>query len=168
MASPVPRGPQWALPIDLDGAVGQVLDGLAGIECLSKRYEYLAVFFVDEGRFDDTACGQLAQALAKSGWELFRNGKSCTFHRLQSTKVPSLSVCGRLKMGRRQSASGDSWFDLPMLKVCRYAFAPGESALASLPCAFPIFFSERPAQAGSEEILERILITCMIPYRGDK
>ena len=30
-----------ALPIDLDGAVGQVLDGLAGIECLSKRYEYL-------------------------------------------------------------------------------------------------------------------------------
>ena len=73
-----------------------------------------------------------------------------------------------LEDGQEAIGFGDSWFDLPMLKVCRYAFAPGESALASLPCAFPIFFSERPAQAGSEEILERILITCMITYRVEK
>ena len=157
-----------ALPIDLDGAVGQVLDGLAGIECLSKRYEYLAVFFVDEGRFDDTACGQLAQALAKSGWELFRERKKLYLSPLAIDKGAVLERVRTLEEGQEAIGFGDSWFDLPMLKVCRYAFAPRESALASLPCAFPIFFSERPAQAGSEEILERILITCMIPYRGDK
>ncbi|MCI8493816.1 hypothetical protein [Anaerotruncus sp.] len=157
-----------ALPLDLGGAAGQVLDGLSGIECLSKRYEYLAVFFVDERRFDDAACGQLAQSLSESGWELFRERKKLYLSPLAIDKGAVLRYVRMLEDGDEAVGFGDSWFDLPMLKACRHAYAPGESALASLPCAFPIFFSERPAQAGSEEILDRILKTCMIPHRGDK
>lgn len=156
-----------ALPLDLDGAAKRVLDGLSGIERLSKRYEYLAVFFVEEKRFDDSACGQLAQMLAKNGWELFRERKKLYLSPLAIDKGSVLRRVRILENGEEAIGFGDSWFDLPMLKACRHAFAPGASALAALSPAFPIFFSAQPGQAGSEEVLGRVL-HCMIPHRGDK
>ena len=52
---------------------------------------------------------------------------------------------------------GDSWFDLPMLRACGTAWSLRDSELWGGDRDHSIRFSEAPAQAGSEEVLARIL-----------
>lgn len=147
-----------ALPLDLSGGVNLVLRALPGIECLSKQYEYLAVFFVDEAFFDDGACGQLAGELAGSGWELYRQRKKLYLSPLSIHKGTVLDRVRAWEGGPATIGFGDSWFDLPMLRGCDTAWSLRGCELDGCGWDFPIRFSTVSGEAGTEEVLNAILL----------
>lgn len=145
------------LPLDLAGGVEQVLRGLPGIQCLSKQYEYLAVFFVEESAFDDGACAELAGTLSGQGWALVRQRKKLYLHPLDIHKGAVLERVRTLEGGEETVGFGDSWFDLPMLRACRTAYALRDCELDGRDWGFSLRFSAAPGQLGSEEVLREIL-----------
>ncbi len=159
-----------ALPVTLSDAIAQTLGELPGIDCLSKRYTHLAVFFVNAKRFDDAACVQLAGKLAELGWSLRRQRKKLYLSPLGIDKGAVLERVRELEGGMDAVGFGDSFFDLPMLLGCREAWSISESELddssinGSTPTAAyktdaGLRFSSSPAQAGTEEVLLRILMS---------
>lgn len=151
------RGTVSALPLDLAGGIRRVLDGLPGIQCLSRQYEYLAVFFVEAEAFDDVACGQLAEELAGFGWALCRQRKKLYLSPLDIHKGKVLERVQALEDDRDTVGFGDSWFDLPMLRACGEAWSLRSCELDGGDWGIPIRFSNAPGQAGTQEVLERIL-----------
>ncbi len=166
------------LPATLPDAIGQALEGLPGIDCLSKRYTHLAVFFVNAEGFDDAACAQLAGELAGQGWSLRRQRKKLYLSPLGIDKGAVLGRVRELEGGMDAVGFGDSFFDLPMLLGCREAWAINGSELDTRPingdqlkdvpingntlkaaykAGVGLRFSSDPAQAGTEEVLLRIL-----------
>lgn len=146
-----------ALPLDLSGGAALVLRHLPGIQCLSKQYEYLAVFFVEEEAFQDPLCTALAEELSRSGWALYRQRKKLY---LSPTAIDKGAVLNRVRdweNGGCAAGFGDSWFDLPMLRASDAAWSLRGCELDGTEWGFPIHFSSTPAQAGTEEILTRIL-----------
>lgn len=146
-----------ALPLDLPGGIARVLASLPGIERLSKQYQYLAVFFVEETAFDDDACAQLAGELAQSGWTLCRQRKKLY---LWPTAIDKGAVLDRVRQwenGAETIAFGDSAFDLPMLRASDTAWSLAGCELDGRDWGFPLRFSQAPAQEGTEEILYHIL-----------
>lgn len=148
-----------ALPLDLSGGAARVLAQLPGIRCLSKQYEYLAVFFVEENTFDDLACGQLADELAGLGWSLCRQRAKLYLSPLAIHKGAVLERVRDWEEGARAVGFGDSGFDLPMLRACQAAWSLRDCELWGWDWGFPIRFSSAPAQAGTEEVLLRIIST---------
>lgn len=146
------------LPLDLAGGIQRVLKMLPGIECLSKQYQYLAVFFVEEAAFDDEACVALAGELASMGWELYRQRKKLYLSPLEIHKGTVLDRVRDLEDGAAAIGFGDSWFDLPMLRASTQAWAPKGCELDGTDWGFPLQFSSAAAQMGTEEVLTRILI----------
>ncbi|MCI8422690.1 MAG: hypothetical protein HFF50_04015 [Lawsonibacter sp.] len=146
-----------ALPLDLSGGIAQVLAALPGIQCMSKQYEYLAVFFVEEVAFDSATCCQLVSELNAQGWDLCRQGKKLYLFPLAIHKGAVLDRVRALEGEETVWGLGDSEFDVPMLRACQRAFAPQDSALWNRDWGFPIQFSQKPAQAGTQELLEMIL-----------
>lgn len=146
------------LPMDLSQGVAQVLEHLPGIQCLSRQYQYLAVFFLLEEAFDDAACAQLAQALADEGWALHRQRKKLYLSPLSIDKGQVLAHVRALEGDGYAVGFGDSWFDLPMLQACDTAWSLRNCELDGADWGFPLQFSSRPGQAGSEEVLRQILI----------
>lgn len=145
------------LPLDLSGGIDQVLAHLPGVECLSKRYEYLAVFFVEEDAFDDGACAQLAGELAGLGWDLCRQRRKLYLSPGTIHKGAVLARVRDREDGAEAVGFGDSGFDLPMLRACRSAWSLRDCELWGTDWGFPIQYSAAPAQAGTEEVLDRIL-----------
>lgn len=141
------------LPVSLAAGVDKVLKALPGIECLSKCYEYLAVFFVDELGFDETCYSQLASALSKDGWELYRQRKKLYLSPIAVGKGAVLRRVQELCGGMETVSFGDSYFDVPMLKASFSAFSLFGCELYGQDWGFPINYSKQPAQAGTEEIL---------------
>lgn len=146
-----------ALPLGLTGGIDRVLAHLPGIQCLSKQYEYLAVFFVEEDAFDGAACAQLAEELAGQGWELCRQRKKLYLSPAPIHKGAVLDRVRTLEDGAEAVGFGDSGFDLPMLEHCQTAWSLRDCELWGRDWGFPIQFSSSPAQAGTEEVLGRIL-----------
>lgn len=144
------------LPLDLTAAAARVQSDLPGVECLSKQYEYLAVFFVDE-RFDDAACRDLARELAGQGWELYRQGRKLYLSPLAVDKGAVVARVRELEDGAAAVGFGDSYFDLPMLAACARAYSLAHSELAQIGAPPHVRFSRSPAQAGTEEVLGQIL-----------
>lgn len=145
------------LPLDLGAGADWIQRALPGIECLSKQYEYLAVFFVDEERFDDAACGQLGSELSRKGWALFRQRKKLY---LSPSAIDKGRVLDRVRTLEGDSDTvgfGDSWFDLPMLRACGTAWSLRGCELDGGDWGFPIRFSSAPGEAGTEEVLHLIL-----------
>lgn len=145
-----------ALPLGLTDAAQRVLDTLAGIICLSKQYAYLAVFFVEPSDFDDAACAQMADALRAQGWALYRQRKKLYLYPLAIDKGAVLRRVRELEDGGT-IGFGDSYFDLPMLSASDTAYSLRDCELADGAYGFPIHYSTKPAQAGSQEILSQIL-----------
>lgn len=146
------------LPLGLEDGVSRVLKRLSGIECLSKQYEYLAVFFVGPD-FDDRLCSALAAELAPLGWSLFRQRKKLY---LFPQPIHKGSVLGRvmaLEGSGEAIGFGDSAFDIPFLRLSKTAWAPGGCELEGQAPGFPIRFSTQTAQAGTEEVLRCVLST---------
>lgn len=141
------------LPLDLDGGIRWIERSLPGLQGLSKRYDYLAVFFVADEGFDGACCAALARALAQAGWSMFRQRRKLYLSPLAIDKGAVLRRVRALEGGDEAAGFGDSWFDLPMLRESREAYALQGCELDGTPCGFPIRFSTLPAQAGSEEIL---------------
>ena len=141
-----------ALPLDLSGGVQQVKK-LPGIETLSKQYEYLAVFFVAEENFDDEGCAVLAEELHASGWCLHRQRRKLYLFPAAIDKGRVLRYVQTLEGEPDTVGLGDSWFDLPMLRVCRRAYAPRGCELDGGVWDFPLRFSTYTAQAGAQELL---------------
>lgn len=145
------------LPQDLSSGIQTVLREQGGIECLSKQYEYLAVFFVDAGAFDETVYKQLQHHFAARGWEFYRQRKKLYLSPLAIDKGSVLqyvrACCGQ----DRAVGFGDSWFDLPMLSRCDARYSLCGCELDGIDWGFPITFSRSPAQAGTEEILSEIV-----------
>lgn len=154
-----------ALPYGLTALSDRVQKSLAGILCLSKQYEYLSVFFVDEAAFDQPACEALARELAAAGWELHRQRKKLYLSPLFIDKGAVLRRVRALEDGAEAVGFGDSFFDLPMLRACDTAFAPAGCELFGTDHGFPLHFSHAPGEAGAEEILQRILE--MIDHLGE-
>ncbi|MCI8477859.1 MAG: hypothetical protein HFE97_05860 [Oscillospiraceae bacterium] len=157
--------PNWAafvrrtvgeLPLDLPGGIRRV-QTLPGIEALSKQYEYLAVFFVTEEIFDDGICAQLAEELAASGWLLHRQRRKLYLFPAAIDKGRVLDYVQTLEEDRDTVGLGDSWFDLPMLRACRLAYAPKGCELDGSAWDLALRFSAHTAQAGAEELLAALL-----------
>lgn len=146
-----------SLPLDLPGGIARVLGCLPGIQCLSKQYEYLAVFFVEEDAFDDPACRQLARELAGQGWSLCRQRRKLYLSPLAIHKGEVLERVRELEDGDEAAGFGDSGFDLPMLRACRTAWSLRDCELWGTDWGFPLRFSASPAQAGTQEVLAHIL-----------
>lgn len=146
------------LPLGLSDGAALVLRALPGIECLSKQYEHLAVFFVDEDAFDDRACAQLAEDFSRSGWELYRQRKKLYLSPLSIHKGSVLERVRALEDDGGAIGFGDSWFDLPMLRACGAAWSLRGCELDGGGWDFPIRFSSVPGQAGTEEVLKSISI----------
>ena len=145
------------LPLDLTGGIERVLRHLPGIECLSKRYQYLAVFFVEESLFDGGACDMLADELAGLGWALCRQRKKLYLSPQPIHKGAVLARVREREDGAEAVGFGDSGFDLPMLRACRTAWSLRDCDLWGRDWGFPIQYSSTPAQAGTQEVLQRIL-----------
>lgn len=145
------------LPLSLSDGVGQVLSGLPGIQCLSKQYEYLAVFFVEADAFDDEACRQLAEELARLGWSLVRQRKKLYLFPAVIDKGAVLAYVMEREGDDHTVGFGDSGFDLPMLRACGTAWSLAGCELEGGQWGFPIRFSRAPAQAGTEEVLTDLL-----------
>lgn len=143
------------LPIGLDQGVARVTGELPGVDCLSKRYEYLAVFFVGEA-FDDAACGALAGELAQCGWELVRQRKKLYLSPLAIHKGAVLERVLELEGADQAVGFGDSGFDLPFLRLCQVAYAPKGCELEGQDLDVSLQFSAHPAQLGTEEVLSKI------------
>lgn len=144
------------LPLGLDDGVARVQNCLRGIECLSKQYEYLAVFFVQPD-FDDQLCAALAAEFAALGWVLCRQRKKLYLLPGPIDKGSVLDRVRELEGGAEAIGFGDSMFDLPFLRSCGTAWAPGGCELEGQALDFPIRFSEGTAQAGTEAALCHIL-----------
>lgn len=144
------------LPLGLSDGAARVRNALPGIECLSKQYEYLAVFFVDGPAFDDTACAQLAGELARLGWALCRQRRKLYLWPKAIDKGAVLERVRDWEDGMEAVGFGDSGFDLPMLRACQTAWSLRDCELWGRDWGFPIQFSGAPAQAGTEEVLRRI------------
>lgn len=144
------------LPLGLSDGADKVLKMLPGIECLSRQYEYLAVFFADESAFDDAACAQLAEELARLGWALCRQRRKLYLFPLAIDKGAVLERVRDWEDGAEAAGFGDSGFDLPMLRVCRTAWSLRDCELWGRDWGFPIRFSNAPAQAGTEEVLRQV------------
>lgn len=144
------------LPIGLAQGSDLVLRNLRGIECLSKSYAYLSVFFVTED-FDEGLCLSLASELATKGWALYRQRRKLYLYPCAIDKGTVLRRVQELEGQAEAIGCGDSYFDLPMLRVCQEAYAPSDCELAGTDWGFPIHYSKRPAQAGTEELLRCIL-----------
>lgn len=144
------------LPLSLSQCAVQILAELPGIECLSKQYEYLAVFFVDVSAFNQSLCDTLAQELARSGWALMRQRKKLYLFPLAIHKGAVLNRVRILENGDYTIGFGDSAFDLPMLQACDSAWSLMDCELYGTEWGFPMRFSSAPAQAGTEEILLKI------------
>ena len=144
------------LPLSLSDAAARVLGQLPGVQCLSKQYTYMAVFFVKD-TFDDQMCAALAAELASSGWALHRQRKKLYLSPLALHKGAVLQHVRELEQDDLVWGFGDSYFDIPMLRLCQRAWAPKESELWYERPDFFIAFSRAPAQAGTQEILEQAL-----------
>ena len=144
------------LPVGLSDGVARVLSTLPGIECLSRQYEYMAVFFVTAD-FDDVLCALLAAELSRQGWALVRQRKKLYLHPLSVDKGSVLAHVQALEQDAEALGFGDSFFDLPMLRLCQRACAPGGCELEGGDWGLPLCFSQSPAQAGTEEVLRDIL-----------
>lgn len=145
------------LPACLPDMAARVHAALGGIACLSKQYEYLAVFFVDEQVFDQAGCNQMAAELALEGWELYRQRKKLYLSPLAIDKGAVLRRVRELEDGAHAVGFGDSYFDLPMLRECRAAYSLRGCELERLADGLPAIFSDRPGPAGTEQILQQIL-----------
>lgn len=144
------------LPLALSQCVTQVLAELPGIQCLSKQYEYLAVFFVEEADFNQGLCDALAEQLSRSGWALSRQRKKLYLFPQAIHKGKVLDRVRLLEDGDCAVGFGDSAFDLPMLQACKSAWSLKDCELYETDWGFPIRYSSSPAQAGTEEILLKI------------
>lgn len=145
-----------ALPLDLTEGIQAVLETLPGIDCLSKRYAYLAVFFVEVDAFDDDACAKLADDLSAVGWSLQRQRKKLY---LLPRDIHKGTVLARVMdlAGERESVGfGDSTFDLPMLQACTAAYTLQGCELDGQDWGFSLRISRALAQDGSEEVLREI------------
>lgn len=152
------RGHVEGLPLPLAEGAARVLRALPGIERLSKRYEYLAVFFVDEEAFDDPACVELACEFAALGWALCRQRRKLYLYPKGIDKGTVLTRVRDWEDGVEVTGFGDSGFDLPMLGLCHEAWSLKDSELwADAADMSYIRFSSAPAQAGTEEVLSSIL-----------
>lgn len=145
-----------SLSQSLDAGIAQISHSLPGIDCLSKRYEYLAVFFTHAHEFDNTACANLALELADAGWELHRQGKKLYLSPLSIDKGAVLRRVRELEDGDSAVGFGDSYFDLPMLAACNEAYSLAASELYGQTHQFHIHFSTHSTQAGTEEILSAL------------
>lgn len=146
-----------ALPLDLEGAAALVRRQVKGILQLSRQYEFLAVFFVEPQAFCETAYGRTRRELAGQGWDLYRQGRKLYISPLAIDKGAAVRRVQELEGDRDVVGFGDSYFDIPMLRACGAAFSLAGSELAETGCPFPVSFSSAPAEAGTEEILNRIL-----------
>lgn len=147
-----------SLPLCLEDGVSRVLKRLPGIECLSKQYEYLAVFFTRPD-FDDQLCNALAMELALLGWSIFRQRKKLYLFPSHIHKGSVLERVMELEGCKESIGFGDSAFDIPFLRLCGAAWAPGGCELKGQALDFPIRFSKQTAQAGTEDVLRCILST---------
>lgn len=147
----------YSLPLGLTDGVKLVLKHLPGIQCLSKQYEYLAVFFVEENTFDDSAYTSLAKEFYPSGWGLYRQRKKLYLYPKALHKGAVLERVRELEGGGLTVGFGDSWFDVPMLRTCDTAWSLKGCELEGTDWGFPIRYSSLPAQAGTEEVLTHIL-----------
>jgi hypothetical protein len=162
-----------ALPLTLEAAAGRALE-LPGVLCQSRRYEHLAVFFVEPAAFAAPPYLALRRELALRGWQLQRQRRKLYLMPLAVDKGQALRRI-REREGGEAAGLGDSYFDWPLLAECRRRFAPAGSALAaagtgaaddefpageSLPAG--IEFSSRPFLAGTEELLDKMLINIVI------
>lgn len=141
--------------IGLAEAVELVWRELPGVETLSKRYEYLAVFFVGEA-FLDKAYRKQRKRFAKMGWDLYRQGKKLYVAPLTVNKGVALSYIQELEQTAQVWGFGDSYFDLPMLSACERRFSLVGSDLWRINIRMPVTFSRLPGANGSEEILRRV------------
>lgn len=146
------------LPLDLAGGAAMVLAQLPGIQRLSKQYEYLAVFFVEEAAYDDGAHDGLAAELERLGWALYRQRKKLYLWPRAIDKGAVLRRVRAWEDGAPATGFGDSAFDLPMLRACRSAWSICGCELWGADWGFPLRFSRAPAQAGTQEVLQRILL----------
>ena len=157
-----------ALPLHLTDGAGIVLKQLPGIQCLSKQYEYLAVFFVEDESFDDRACSSLAAELSASGWALYRQRKKLYLYPQALDKGAVLERVRELEGCGTAVGFGDSWFDVPMLRACDAAWSLKGCELEGTDWGFPIQYSSLPAQAGTEQVLTRILTGLGEGYYAEK
>ncbi|MDR1604912.1 MAG: hypothetical protein LBS10_09040 [Gracilibacteraceae bacterium] len=157
-----------ALPLRLEEAVSAALT-LPGVLSLSRRYEYLAVFFIEPAEFPAEQYLSLRRRLARQGWRLHRQKRKLYLLPLPIDKGQALLHIRALE-GMEAAGFGDSYFDWPLLAACRRRFAPAGSSLAAAEAEtgeFPpgeekptgIEFSQRPFMAGTEEILGRLCAT---------
>jgi hydroxymethylpyrimidine pyrophosphatase-like HAD family hydrolase len=151
-----------ALPLSLEDAAAGILT-LPGVLGQSRRYEYLAVFFVAPAEFAAAPYLDLRRKLARQGWRLHQQRRKLYLLPLAVDKGQALLRIRALE-GREAAGIGDSYFDWPLLAACRRRFAPAGSFLAAAGAAdgeFPpeeekpvgIEFSKEPLLAGTEEIL---------------
>lgn len=143
---------------DLDKAISIVMKNIAGIDCMSKKYEYLAVFFTDVDKFDNEAYKQLRINMVGDGWELFIQGKKMYLLPLNINKGSVLEYIKEIEYNNDICAGfGDSYFDIPMLKKCNIAYSLYKSEIYETVTDKEITFSEKPDILGSEEILNKFL-----------
>jgi hydroxymethylpyrimidine pyrophosphatase-like HAD family hydrolase len=157
-----------ALPLSLEEAAAAA-QTLPGVLRLSRRYEYLAVFFVEAAEFAAEPYQALRRELARQGWRLHRQRRKLYLLPLPINKGQALLHICALE-GVAAAGFGDSYFDWPLLAACRRRFAPAGSALAAAGTEDGEFapeeerpvgieFSRRPLLAGTEEILGRLCAT---------
>lgn len=142
--------------VSFDDAIITVQKELKGIECMSKRYEYMAVFFVDLSLWEPALYIELRSRFEKQGWELYIQGKKLYL----SPKAVDKGVALHFIQEREQDGDtigfGDSYFDIPMLKACETGYSLKDSELESIHPDFFIHYSKAPGILGSEEILADI------------
>jgi hypothetical protein len=157
-----------ALPLRLEVAAAWVR-ALPGVLLLSRRYEYMAVFFVEPAEFSAALYLELRRDLARLGWRLQRQRRKLYLLPLAIDKgLALLHICGQEGSGGQGAVGiGDSYFDWPFLALCRRRLSLAGSSLAATGTKDGEFapdetkpsgieFSRRPLLAGTEELLLRL------------
>jgi hypothetical protein len=142
------------LPLSLEQAMQSVQSDLNALT-LAPRIPQMAVFYVGEG-FSAELYQQKQRELAGLGWDLFHQRRKLYLRPLGIDKGSGLKFIAEQEGDNNIATLGDSYFDLPMLAVSRWRFAPAGSELDKLG-AGGITFSRLPLPQGTEEILQEVL-----------
>ncbi|WP_040197229.1 hypothetical protein [Candidatus Soleaferrea massiliensis] len=140
-----------------DEAIDQILHEVGGILCMSKRYEYMAVFFTDGERFDRRAYQQLRMYYHDCGWELYEQGKKLYLSPLAVDKSRALLYIREREQADSVTSFGDSYFDIPMLKASDIRYSLAGCELQEIHPDFEIHYSDSPGILGSQEVMEHFL-----------